>query len=269
MEISLLNQFILGLIQGIFEWLPISSSAFISLFANNFLNINNLGDLVELALFFHMGTFIAALVYFRKEVSQLFKTLFHYKKQKPENKKIFNFILITFLISALFGFIILQLIKLASTNLDFTGRIINFLIAGLLIITAIIGFSSKQKGLKKYSDLKNSDGILLGFAQGLATLPGISRSGITTSSLLLRKFNDTTALRLSFLMSLPIVFFGNIFLNFTAFTFSGSVPWIGLLTAFVFGLLTISGLIKLSKKINFNWFVLIFAILMIIAGFVI
>jgi undecaprenyl-diphosphatase len=269
MEISILNQFILGLIQGIFEWLPISSSAFISLFANNILGINNLSELIELALFFHLGTFLAALIYFRKEVSQLFKTLFKYKKQKTQDKKVFNFIFITFLISALVGLIFLQLIKLASTDLTFTGRIINFLIAGLLIITALIGFSSKQKGLKKYSNLKNSEGILLGFAQGLATLPGISRSGITTSALLLRKFNDTTALRLSFLMSLPIVFFGNIILNLTDFTFSGSFPWIGLLTAFAFGLLTISGLIKLSKKINFNWFVLIFAILMILAGLVV
>ncbi len=268
MEISILNQFILGMIQGIFEWLPISSSGFLALFANNFLGINNFGDLVQLALFFHLGTFFAALIYFRKETIQLFKTLFNYKKQKPENKKVFSFIFISFIISAVLGFIILKLIKTASTNLDLTGQIVNFIIAGLLLITAIIGFISKNYGLKKSIHLKNSDGILLGIAQAFATLPGISRSGVTVSSLLLRKFKDTTALRLSFLMSLPIVFFGNIFINIKDFSLT-NFPIVGLLTAFVFGLLTISGLIKLSKKINFNWFVLIFAILMIIAGFVV
>lgn len=261
MEISILNQLILGLIQGVFEWLPISSSAFVSLFANNFLNITNLGDLVELALFFHLGTFLAALIYFRKDVKKLFKTFFNYKKQKIEDKKIFNFILISFLISGLLGYIILQTINLTSANLNLTGKAINGFIAILLLVTAILGFTSKVKGVKKEKNLCNKDGVILGFSQGLATLPGISRSGITVSSLLLRKFNETTALKLSFLMSLPIVLIGNIILNFTDFK-SGPLPWFGLISAFVFGILTIHGLIKFSKKVNFNWFLLVFSILM-------
>jgi undecaprenyl-diphosphatase len=264
MEISLINQLILGLIQGIFEWLPISSSAFVTLFANNFLNITNFGELVELALFFHLGTFIAALIYFNKDVKKLFQILFNYKKQKKEEKKVFNFLLISFLISALLGYIILQWINLTSVNLNLTGKVINGLIAVLLLVTAIIGFTSKVKGNRKVKDLNNKDGIVLGLTQGLSTLPGISRSGITVSTLLLKNFNETTALKLSFLMSLPIVFFGNIILNFTDFK-GTSFPWMGLLSAFVFGILTIHGLIKLSKKINFNWFLLIFGLLMLIS----
>lgn len=266
MEISILNQFILGLIQGIFEWLPISSSGFLSLFANNVLGINNLEKLVEISLFFHLGTFFSALIYFRKEVVELFKTLFNYRKIHGEKKKIFNFIFVTFVITSVIGLLLLKLLEVVSIGI--TGSLINFIIAGLLIMTGIIGFSSKVKGLKKEKELVVADGILLGLIQGIATLPGVSRSGTTTSALLLRKFDETAALRLSFLMSLPVVFFGNIFLELKNFTFS-SFPIIGLLTSFVFGLLTISGLIKLSKKINFNWFVLIFGILMILAGFIV
>ncbi len=116
------------------------------------------------------------------------------------------------------------------------------------------------------TNIKNSDSLLLGGVQGLATLPGISRSGITVSTLLLKKFDDTTALKLSFLMSLPIILLGNILLNIgdIAQTFATASIY-GLLTSFIFGLLTIHALIKLSKKINFGWFVLVFAILMMLS----
>lgn len=260
MEIGFFDQFILGLIQGIFEWLPISSSGFLALFANNFLGISNLESLVELALFFHLGTFLAAVVYFRKEVKELFLTLFKYKKSKVESKKLFNFVFVSFIITSILGILILKLIGLVSVGI--TGKMINLIIAVLLLVTAIVGFSSKIKGLKKEKDLNLFDGILLGIVQGIAVLPGVSRSGTTTSTLLLKKFDETTALRLSFLMSLPVVLCGNIILNLKDFSF-GNFPFVGLVTSFIFGLLTITGLIKLSKKINFNWFVLIFGLLII------
>jgi undecaprenyl-diphosphatase len=102
---------------------------------------------------------------------------------------------------------------------------------------------------------------LLGIAQGFSSLPGLSRSGITISTLLLKKFDDTSALRLSFLMSLPVVLFGNLLLNYNEFYLSNTAIY-GLLGSFVFGLLTIHALMSLSKRINFGWFVLVFAVLM-------
>ena len=103
--------------------------------------------------------------------------------------------------------------------------------------------------------------------QGLSTLPGISRSGSTVSVLLLDKVDKTEALRLSFLMSLPIVLAGNIFFNLKGFAFSFNMLY-GLFFSFVFGILTIHALIKVSKKINFGYFVLIFGLLMIVAGLI-
>ena len=263
MEITILNQIIIGFIQGLFEWLPISSSAFISLFATNFLGINNLESLIQLALFFHLGTFLSALVYFRKDVKKLLNSAINYKKSK--DKKLLNFLFISFLVTSILGFLILRLISNFSDTFTLPGKVINLFVAGLLIMTAIIGFSSKKRGLKLSKDLKMKDSLLLGVAQALAVLPGISRSGITTSTFLLRKFDDTTALKLSFLMSLPVVLFGNIILNFSEFSLN-SIPIFGLISSFTFGILTIHGLIKISKRINFNYFVLIFGLILIIAS---
>ena len=92
MELTILQQIILGLIQGITEWLPISSSGFVALAASNWFNITSVDALVRTALFFHLGTFLAALIYFRKEVGDLFYTLFKYKSSSEVYKKTFNFI---------------------------------------------------------------------------------------------------------------------------------------------------------------------------------
>lgn len=263
-ELTILQQIILGLIQGVTEWLPISSSGMITLAMSNLYDITNLTEIIHAALFLHLGTFFAALVYFRKDVLRLTKSLFDYKKAKTKDKKTINFLIIATLISGVLGLLILKTISVSESNLEITGKTITFTVAILLLITGVIQIKIKSfsKSLKKEKDLGYTDSLILGLAQGLASLPGISRSGITLSSLMLKKFDDTTALRLSFLMSLPIVLAGNIILNLPDFTFTSTAIY-GLITAFVFGLATIHGLMKLSKKINFGWFVLVFAVLML------
>ena len=263
-ELTIIQQIILGIIQGITEWLPISSSGMITLLMSNFFSVNNLSEILHAALFLHLGTFFAALIYFRKDVIKLTKSLFNYKTAKLEDKKTINFLIITTIISGILGLLFLKGISVSESNLEITGKTITFTVAILLFITGVlqIKISSLRKSLKKEKNIKNNDSIILGFAQGFASLPGISRSGITISSLMLKKFDDTTALRLSFLMSLPIVLAGNIILNLPNFTFTNTAIY-GLLMSFVFGLATIHGLMKLSKKINFGWFVLVFAILML------
>jgi undecaprenyl-diphosphatase len=98
-------------------------------------------------------------------------------------------------------------------------------------------------------------------------LPGLSRSGLTVAALLFRKFEDTEALRLSFLMSLPIVLGGNIILNATSFELSPVAVW-GVVTSFLFGLLTIHLLFRLAKKVNFAWFAVLFGVATIAAAFI-
>ncbi len=258
--LSATQQIILGIVQGITEWLPISSSGALVLVMTNFFNITDLQDLITTALFFHLGTFFAALIYFRREATQIFKTIFKYKFSDERNKKTLKFLFFSTLISGAVGIVILKTIE-NFDSLNLTGKAISFLIGIFLLFTGILQIKSKKSGTKNERDLKINDGLFLGIAQGLSVLPGISRSGITVSSLLLKKFNETTALKISFLMSLPIILIANIILNFEDLVFTTTALY-GLLTSFVFGILTIHILMKLSKKINFGWFVLIFALLM-------
>ncbi len=264
MELTLIQYLILGIIQGITEWLPISSSGMITLIMTNFFGITNISEILHTALFFHLGTFFAALIYFRKKVADLFVALFNYKKSNLEDKKVLKFLIIATIISGIIGIVLLKFIS--NLDLNLTGKTITFVVGILLLITAFLQLTSKTRGLRSFTNIKNSDSLLLGGVQGLATLPGISRSGITVSTLLLKKFDDTAALKLSFLMSLPIILLGNILLNINNITQTFATASVyGLLTSFIFGLLTIHGLIKLSKKINFGWFVLVFAILMMLS----
>jgi undecaprenyl-diphosphatase len=261
MVVTVFQYIILGIIQGITEWLPISSSGVLVLVMSNFLGITDVSFLLHAALFLHLGTFFAALVYFRKDAFNLIKTLFSYNKAGREEKSIFNFILISTIITGAIGLLILYLLD--NANLELTGKTISFAVGFLLLITGIFQIKTKTRGLKKAVNLKRNDSIILGFMQGLSSLPGLSRSGITISTLLLKKFDDTSALRLSFLMSLPVVLLGNILLNLNDFSLT-SAAFYGLFVAFIFGLLTIHGMMKLSRKINFGWFVLIFALLMML-----
>jgi len=136
----------------------------------------------------------------------------------------------------------------------------------LILITAFFLIKAKKiKGERKV--IQNNDSILLGVLQGIAVLPGLSRSGLTVSGLLLRKFDDETALRLSFLMSIPIVLAGNIVLNLNKFSFDG-YSLLSLFFSFVFGLLTIDLLLRFARKINFGWFVFIFGMMTILATLV-
>lgn len=263
MPLTILQYIVLGIIQGITEWIPISSSGMLTFVLANFYNITNLHDLITTSLFFHLGTFLAALIYFRKEVTHLITKFFSYKTAKIEDKKVINFLIVSTLISGILGLIIIELL-LSMNGINATGKTITFAVGLLLLFTGIIQLKKKAIGLKKAKDLKNKDSLIIGLAQAASVLPGVSRSGITVSTLLAKKFDDTTALKLSFLMSLPIVLIGNIILNLEDLIFTPNALF-GLLASFVFGLLTIHVLMKLSKKINFGWFALIFAVLMMIS----
>lgn len=267
MPLTIIQSVILGALQGITEWLPISSSAVVVFMLSRLYEVTDPGVLVRMSLFFHMGTFFSALIYFRKEVIALTKKLLRYNYSDTSTKNTIKFLFFATVVSGLVGIVLLKLFVDVTNSLELTGKTISLAIGVLLLFTGVLQLKTKHIGTKRERDLRIKDGLLVGVAQGLAVLPGISRSGITISTLLLKRFNNTTALRLSFVMSLPIVFFGNIILNLEYFAFSTPGLY-GILASFVFGLLTIHALMKLSKKINFGWFVILFALLMGLSVFV-
>lgn len=263
---QMLESAVLGLVQGITEWLPVSSDGAIYVVKNLFFGGGSLEAVIKQALLLHMGTFLAALVYFRKDVLNLTLTLLKPNEASLENKKVLKFLIISTIISGFFGFLLFKGVTEFESHIKIGTKFINIFVAALLFFTAYLQFRKKEAGLKTAADLTLKDSVILGFVQALAALPGLSRSGLTVATLLSRKFDDMVSLRLSFLMSMPIVFFGNLILVGPAQIFSLN-SLIGNGVSFVVGLLTIDLLLKLAKRINFGYFAIFFGALLLISIF--
>lgn len=259
---------ILGIIQGITEWLPISSEGILVLVKSNFFRGGeSLTELIQLAIFLHLGTFGAALLYLRRDVWSLAKALFTRKTASGETQKTLRFLVLTTFISGIIGFFLLKVfLGVLEDKGELSAKAITLAIGVLLLGTAFAQMKAKRNGKKGIGDLKDRDGVLLGIAQGFSALPGFSRSGLTISALLLRKFDDAVALRLSFLMSLPVALGGNVILNSKDFVLTAAAMW-GVLFSFLFGIVTVHFLMKLAAKVNFGYFVLFFGILTILSVF--
>ncbi|MFH1360778.1 MAG: undecaprenyl-diphosphate phosphatase [Candidatus Omnitrophota bacterium] len=261
----MLEQILFGITQGIAEWLPVSSEGVMLLIKTHIFGASQaIGDTLRYMLFLHLGTFLAALIYFRKDVKQLLIVLFHFSKSNQENQKILQFLISTTVISGLLGLVFLHYLDNATA---IPGKIATLIVGWLLIATGLLQIASKQGGKRSPHDITQRDRVILGLAQGFAVLPGLSRSGLTVASLLLLGFDKVQAIRLSFLMSLPIVLFANIILNVKDFN-PHNASFLGLIFSFIFGLATIHLFIKIAQKINFGYFVAIFGLLTILSALI-
>jgi undecaprenyl-diphosphatase len=241
---------ILGLVQGITEWLPVSSGGVLTLVGMKFFG-KDLSTSVSIAVFLHLGTFLAAVIYFRKDIVRIFR---------PESKTLLRFLILSSLVTAAVAIpLLFFFVKYFN---EFSQNFVILFVGIALIVTGVRQFKKPEKVFRNAFDLKKGDGIGAGIWQGLAVLPGLSRSGLTIAYLLLRKFRDSEVLRLSFLMSLPAVLGGNILLNLIGKSIR--LNWefvVSLTTAFVVGFLTIDFLLKISRRINFGWFAILFGLL--------
>jgi len=253
-----LEAVVLALIQGITEWLPISSEGVSSLFMINFFNMN-LVDAVFLSGWLHTGTLLAAVLYFWSDVKAILKNLPNYIRN-PRNSEGFsgltNFLLISTFLTALIG-APLVLFGLESLDaMNFGGHAAMAFIGGLLIITGVM-----QKFIRPSSIVSDSprisDAIIVGIIQAFAVLPGLSRSGLTTSTLLLRKHDPEYALKLSFLMSIPAVLVAEIGILISGKVALDVFSAVAVVVAFLMGLLTLGSLLKVAQKVNFGWFCII------------
>ncbi len=239
---------ILGIIQGVLEWIPVSSEGFLVMAGAYF----TLEKLIPLALYLHLGTLFSASFYFRNDLKKI-----TFGKE-PE--------LLKFLvISTACTFIIGGPIYLLIQESQFSGSSILGIIGGGLLLTGwLLG---KKKKHFEASKINEKDAIFIGLLQGIAVLPGVSRSGITTFGLLGRNYSQESALKISFIMSIPVVLIGNVILHFTGFEFLPGYL-IALAVSFVVGFLTIKSLIKISRKINFRYFCWFFGILALTGFFI-
>ncbi|MGN0031642.1 MAG: undecaprenyl-diphosphate phosphatase [Candidatus Gastranaerophilaceae bacterium] len=205
---NFVQSILMGIVQGLSEFLPISSSAhlvFTSNFYKVFKNIpitDQSTEEVFLDIMLHLGTLIAVLIFFRKDVAEICKALFDAIKTK-------NF---TEYKAKLALYIILGTIVTIALALPF-NEVANHLVfhpalvGGLLVITGGVLFLSEYLSKRKQPDntLGVKQAVLIGLAQGLAVLPGFSRSGWTMATGLFTGLDRQTAARYSFLLSIPII----------------------------------------------------------------
>lgn len=257
----MLEEIVLGIIQGVAEWLPVSSEGLLVLAKRDLFGSEaDLETIVREALFLHLGTFLAALVYFRRDVVSLLEAARRYPSAPHGMRTVIRFLAVATITSGLIGVFFLAALSGIEDQLAIGGRVLTVAIGVLLLVTGLLQLKASAGGGKEASELERSDDLLLGVAQGIAVLPGLSRSGLTVSALLLRGFDRAVALRLSFLMSLPIVLAGNIVLNIRD-TEVTVASFAGLAASFAFGILTIDLLLRAARTINFGYFVIAFAVL--------
>lgn len=239
---------LLGLLQGLTEFLPVSSSGHLVL-VQNMLGINP-----EITLFFdvmlHLGTLIAVFIVFYKDIFGLLK---------PPFKTLGLLVLAT--IPAGVAMLILSDKIEALFNGQFLW--IGFLITAImLLITEYIG---KKHAKDKPLGLKVS--LIMGAMQAVAVVPGISRSGSTISGGVYSGANRTTIAKFSFLMSIPVIL-GSAFVEIIRVEDWNAVPALpiilGMLAAAVSGYLAIRLMFKLIQKCNYKWFSLYLVVLSII-----
>ncbi len=229
---------LLGIIQGIFEWLPISSEGVTAL-ATHFL-IKSFNP-VDLALFLHLGTFFAVLIYFRKD----WKEILTFK-----NPKLLRFLIIATTISLIISYPLYKLIR----SMVLGNGLLLIMGIGLL---ATAYFHKKNISFK--INLKYL-AIISGFLQGLSVIPGLSRSGATIFGLSLAGIKPEKILKLSYLMSAPVVLAATCYLILQDSTLVFKA-WPALVSSFLIGILTLHFLINWAKKIDFFKFALIFSII--------
>ena len=205
---DLIQTILMGIIQGLSEFLPISSSAHL-VFTSNFYKVFKGIEILEesnqeifLDIMLHLGTLIAVLIFFRKEVWEIIKALYFGLKTKDFSSKDFKtgiYIVLGTVITVIIAF---PLNEVAGA-LVFKPAIVGLL---LIFTGALLLFSeywSKKHPEKVAVNMKNS--ILIAIAQGLAALPGFSRSGLTIATGLLSGVSREEAARYSFLLSIPII----------------------------------------------------------------
>ena len=259
---QIIQSLILGIVQGLTEFLPVSSSGHLNVFPWVF-GWETISESFDVAL--HLGTLIAILIFFYKDWINLIKGGFNkvFKKEDSTDGKIFWYLVICTIPAGILSLVLDKIMeKIVGDNINLEMGII----AAALIVMGIILYIVDKKCESKtnYENITKKQSLLIALSQALAAaIPGVSRSGITMTTARGLKVDRESAAKFSFLLAAPIVAAAVIF-DITSFTIN--LPFIvGVLASFVSGLLVIKFLMNYLKKGSFK----IFAIYRIIFGLII
>ena len=231
--------FLLSMVQGISEFLPISSAAHLILVSNIY-EFKNQSLLIDISL--HLGSLLAILFYFRKDI-------FDFNK----NLNLFYKIVISTIPLIIVGYF------LYNTEVIYQLRNIKVIAWSTLFFGILIYIADKNKFLKKIDTGFNiKSALIIGFFQVLALIPGVSRAGIVITAARILGFNRVDSTRISFYLSIPaligasILGIKDLFKESVEFNF---LVLVGVILSFFFSLVTIKFFLKFIKTFSFNVFV--------------
>ncbi len=248
----MLEVFLLALIQGITEFIPVSSSSHLIIFSD-YINFNNQSLNIDISL--HIGSFLAVLFYFKKDIINFIK-----------NKILFLKIIVASLPVMIVGFLLVQ------TNFIEKLRSLEVIAWTTLIFGIFLYISDKQKLSKNIQfNFSYKSAIIIGLLQVLSLIPGVSRSGISITGARFLQFKRVEAAKISFLLSIPtlgaVTVFGlrNLYisdnLNISILSF------ISIICSFIFSFITIHFFLKYIQTFSLNLFVIYRLVLGIILLF--
>jgi len=255
----------LGMLQGLLEWFPISSQGNLVLAMIHLLGIGR-EEALNISVNLHLGTMFASLAYFREDFLALAKVLPNYHLRHSNGvSNLITFLLFSSIISGFIGYFVFKIAEISLTIGEYFSGAIGF----ALVMTGLLHKYSTKHEIRETKDVKILDTLLLGIAQGFSAFPGISRSGITISALLYRKFKSEAAITLSFLMSVPAVLMAMFGLSITAgFVYIGIADLIlGSLSSFITGLLAIHVFMKTAQKVDLSVFCMTIGVLALLPTF--
>ena len=268
---TVLQGFLLGILQGVAEFLPISSSGHLALVQSLF-GLEDVPLLYD--IFLHMATLLAVTIYFWPKIWALLKCFGRWitKKQKSDNQvqisendllcptdkigqKTIIAIILTTAITGTFGIFTSKLIPDLSIKFVCGGFLVT---SALLIISSIMEKRQSAKGPNEFTGISIKQSIIIGIMQGFGTLPGISRSGSTIAGALFGGVNRSLAGEFSFIVSIPAIL-GAFILELKDLgqmsSSIGAAPIIaGCISSFAVGYFSLSVLMKIIKKGKLQWF---------------
>ena len=260
----ILQSVIMGIVQGLSEFLPISSSAHLVITSNLYKVFKDMpiqqesSQEVFLDIMLHLGTLVAVLVYFRKDIWGILKAFIEAIKTRDfssTNAKLALYILLGTIITIVIAFPLHDVAE----SLVYAPAMVGLLmvITGILLFSAE-EFSKKFENKSEAMDLKSS--IFMAVAQGLAALPGFSRSGLTIATGLFGKKDRVTAARYSFLLSIPIILGASmvyplIKIDISEFaTYNWTAILIGTVVSAIVGYLCVKYFLKFVGKYSLAFF---------------
>lgn len=260
---NLLQSILMGIVQGLSEFLPISSSAHLVFTSNFYKVLKNIpiaeqsNEEVFFDIMLHLGTLIAVIIFFRKDIMEICKALLNSIKTKDfsaYNAKLGLYIIAGTIIT----------IGLALPFNEVANHLVYHpsVVGGLLIITGGVLFYSEylSKKIKHHEELSLKQSLLIGLAQGFAVLPGFSRSGWTIATGLFTGLSREIAARYSFLLSIPIILGASMVYPMIKINPAEAVNYnwlaiiIGTIVSGICGYLCIKYFMKFISKFSLNFF---------------